>query len=110
MLLAAEHFGPTWDRRLSRVPLMGPPLAPAEGWVTQEAVMTRSTAAVLVHCDDADCFGERSMVAAFLAGYASSTRVCYATDLRLFAAWCAGNGVRLLELRHTRPTSSVGVA
>jgi hypothetical protein len=27
-------------------------------------------------------------VAGFLAGYGGSTRVSYATDLRLFAVWC----------------------
>jgi integrase/recombinase XerD len=54
---------------------------------------------VLVRYDDADVVTERSMVAGFLAGYTGSTRVSYTTDVRLFAAWCAGNGVRLLEVK-----------
>jgi hypothetical protein len=62
-----------------------------EGRVTKEAVMARSTA-VLVRYDDRDVLTERSVVAGFLAGYTGSTRVSYSTDLRLFAAWCTGNG------------------
>jgi site-specific recombinase XerD len=34
-----------------------------------------------------------------LAGYTGNTRVSYATDLHLFARWCADGGVRLLEVR-----------
>jgi integrase/recombinase XerD len=34
-----------------------------------------------------------------LAGYAGNTRVSYATDLRLFAVWCADNRLRLLDVR-----------
>jgi integrase/recombinase XerD len=34
-------------------------------------------------------------VAWFLAG-------CYITDLRLFAEWCAGSGVRLLDVKHAQ--------
>jgi integrase/recombinase XerD len=63
--------------------------------------MARSTA-VLVRYDDAADLTERSAVAGFLAGYTSSTRVSYTTDLRLFATWCAGNGVRLLEVKRAQ--------
>jgi site-specific recombinase XerD len=34
-----------------------------------------------------------------LAGYTANTRTSYTTDLRLFASWCAGNGVRLLAVK-----------
>jgi site-specific recombinase XerD len=34
-----------------------------------------------------------------LAGYSGTTRVSYATDLRLFAAWCAEHRVSLLDVR-----------
>jgi integrase/recombinase XerD len=68
----------------------------------------------LVRHEDPDAVTERSLVAGFLAGYTGSTRVSYTTDLRLFAAWCAGNGVRLLQVkrahlelfaRHMEPTA-----
>jgi integrase/recombinase XerD len=60
--------------------------------------MVTSTA-VLVRCQDPDDLAERAAVAGFLAGYTGSTRVSYTTDLRLFAEWCAGNGVRLLAVK-----------
>jgi hypothetical protein len=41
---------------------------------------------------------ERGAVAGFLAGYSSNTPLGYTTDLRLFAAWCADNRLRLLEV------------
>ena len=34
-----------------------------------------------------------------MAGYTGSTLVNHTTDLRLFATWCAGNGVRLLGVK-----------
>ena len=36
---------------------------------------------------------ELLVVASFLAGYGTSTRTGYATDLRLFAEWCRANGL-----------------
>jgi integrase/recombinase XerD len=60
--------------------------------------MVTSTA-VLVRYQDPDDLVERSAVAGFLAGYTGSTRVSYTTDLRLFAEWCADNGVRLLTVK-----------
>ena len=60
--------------------------------------MVTSTA-VLVRYQDPDDLAERTVVAGFLAGYTGSTRVSYTTDLRLFAEWCAGNGVRLLTVK-----------
>jgi site-specific recombinase XerD len=71
---------------------------PDEGRVIKEAVMATSTA-VLVRYTDPDDLVERSAVAGFLAGYTGATRVSYTTDLRLFAEWCAGNGVRLLAVK-----------
>jgi site-specific recombinase XerC len=44
---------------------------------------------------------ERTAVAGFLAGYSGNTRVCYATDLRLFAGWCADQRLRPLEVRRS---------
>ena len=57
------------------------------------------TIAALVRYDDADTVTERSVVAGFLAGYTGGTRVSYTTDVRLFVEWCAGNGVRLLDVK-----------
>jgi site-specific recombinase XerD len=54
---------------------------------------------VLVRYDDSDQVTERVTVAGFLAGYTGATRVSYTTDLRLFADWCAGNGVRRLDVK-----------
>jgi Phage integrase, N-terminal SAM-like domain len=71
---------------------------PEEGPVTKETVKATSTA-VLVRCTDPDELSERSAVAGFLAGSTGSTRVSYTTDLRLFAEWCAGDGVRLLAVK-----------
>jgi integrase/recombinase XerD len=58
-----------------------------------------SSTAVLVRYDEPDDIAERMAVVGFLAGYTGSTRVSYTTDLRLFAEWCASNGVRLLDVK-----------
>jgi integrase/recombinase XerD len=58
-----------------------------------------SSAAVLVRYDEPDDVAERVAVAGFLAGYTGATRVSYTTDLRLFAEWCANQGVRLLDVK-----------
>jgi integrase/recombinase XerD len=42
---------------------------------------------------------EGEAIAGFVAGYAGNTRIGYTTDVRLFAAWCADNRLRLLEVR-----------
>jgi site-specific recombinase XerD len=41
----------------------------------------------------------RAAVAGFLAGYCGSTRRSYATDLRLFAAWCEEAKLELFAVR-----------
>jgi integrase/recombinase XerD len=69
--------------------------------VTEEAAMTSSTTAVLVRYDDPVQLVERAAVAGFLAGYTGNTLTSYTTDLRLFAAWCAEHGVRLLGVKRT---------
>jgi hypothetical protein len=69
-----------------------------KGWVTKEALMA-SSSAVLVRYDDPVVLAERAAVAGFLAGYTGNTLVSYTTDLRLFAAWCAERGVRLLGVK-----------
>jgi integrase/recombinase XerD len=61
--------------------------------------MVSSTSAVLVRYDDPVELAERSAVAGFLAGYTGNTLLSYTTDLRLFATWCANNGVRLLGVK-----------
>ena len=53
----------------------------------------------LVRYDDPLDVRERGAIGGFLAGYSGNTRVSYATDLRLFAAWCTDNGLRLLDVR-----------
>ncbi len=58
-----------------------------------------SSTAVLVRYDEPDDVAERVAVAGFLAGYTGATRVSYTSDLRLFAEWCANQGVRLLDVK-----------
>ncbi len=58
---------------------------PIQGWATKGVLMTLTMSVVLA--DDTN--QTRGAVAGFLAGYRGSTRRSYATDLRLFAAWCA---------------------
>jgi Phage integrase, N-terminal SAM-like domain len=72
---------------------------PMKGWVTKEAVMASSTTAVLVRYDDPAELAERAAVAGFLAGCTGNTLTSYTTDLRLFATWCAANGMRLLAVK-----------
>ena len=55
----------------------------------------------LVRYEDPLEIRERGAVAGFLAGYSGNTRVSYATDLRLFTAWCADNRLHLLEVRRS---------
>ena len=42
---------------------------------------------------------ERLALAGFLAGYSGQTRDAYTLDLRQFATWCAGHGLRLFDAR-----------
>jgi hypothetical protein len=42
---------------------------------------------------------ETVAVGGFLAGYCCSTRVSYATDLRLFSAWCHEANLTLFSVR-----------
>jgi integrase/recombinase XerD len=63
--------------------------------------MASSTTAVLVRYNDPAELAERAAVAGFLAGYTGNTLLSYTTDLRLFAAWCAEHGVRLLGVKRT---------
>ena len=44
---------------------------------------------------------ELLVVASFLAGYGTSTRNSYATDLRLFADWCRDYGLNLFEVQRS---------
>lgn len=57
--------------------------------------MNMTTGVVLV--DDAT--QTRAAVAGFLAGYCGATRRSYATDLRIFAAWCEEPRLKLFNVR-----------
>lgn len=46
-----------------------------------------------------DASQTRAAVAGFLAGYCGATRRSYATDLRIFAAWCADVQLELFGVR-----------
>jgi site-specific recombinase XerD len=55
--------------------------------------------AEVVRYDDPVIITERVAVAAFIAGYTDPTRRSYATDLRIFAAWCHDHGINLLNVK-----------
>ena len=38
-------------------------------------------------------------VAGFLAGYGTTTRTSYRTDLRIFTIWCHGAGLTLFDVK-----------
>jgi hypothetical protein len=61
----------------------------------------RSETIELVVVEDRSVAAERIAVAGYLAGYTRSTRRSYATDLRLFAAWCR-EGHQLVAVRQSR--------
>jgi hypothetical protein len=60
--------------------------------------MSTSTSATVVLVDD-PMRKETIAVAGFLAGYCGSTRRSYATDLRLFSAWCREANLTLFDAR-----------
>jgi integrase/recombinase XerD len=41
------------------------------------------------------------IIAGFLAGYGTATRNSYATDLRIYAEWCAEFGLRLFQVQRS---------
>ena len=53
----------------------------------------------LVVVEDPSGWAEAGAVAGFLAAYGGSTRVSYATDLRLFSAWCREANLTLFSVR-----------
>ena len=57
-----------------------------------------STSVTVVQVDD-PMRKETIAVAGFLAGYCGSTRRSYATDLRLFSAWCHEANLTLFNVR-----------
>jgi integrase/recombinase XerD len=61
--------------------------------------MSISTAVEVVIAEEPVERREMLAVAGFLAGYGGSTRVSYATDLRLFAAWCHEAKLNLFIVR-----------
>ena len=60
--------------------------------------MSASTSVTVVLVDD-PMRKETIAVAGFLAGYCGSTRRSYATDLRLFSAWCHQANLTLFSVR-----------
>ena len=61
---------------------------------------TISSTAVVLAEDPAEQ-AEAMAVGGFLAGYAGATRTSYATDLRIFAAWCRQADLGLLTVRRS---------
>ena len=55
----------------------------------------------LASLDDPTFRRELLTVASFLAGYGSSTRNSYATDLRLFADWRRDYGLSLFDIERS---------
>jgi hypothetical protein len=72
------------------------PVLLGTGFIEGTAVMSTTTAVVLV---DDPLRTEAIAVAGFLAGYCGSTRRSYATDLRLFSAWCQEAQLPLFSVR-----------
>ncbi len=62
--------------------------------------MSTSTSVAVVLVED-PMKTEAIAVAGFLAGYCGSTRRSYATDLRLFAAWCHEANLSLFSVRRS---------
>jgi site-specific recombinase XerD len=62
--------------------------------------MSTSTSVAVVLVED-PMKTETIAVAGFLAGYCGSTRRSYATDLRLFAAWCHEANLSLFSVRRS---------
>lgn len=53
----------------------------------------------VVHVEPLLTDAERVALAGFLAGYRGRTRDAYALDLRHYASWCQGQGLRLFQAR-----------
>ena len=60
-----------------------------------------SITAELSTFDDPTGRRELLTIAGFLAGYGAATRNSYATDLRIYADWCAEFGLRLFEVQRS---------
>ena len=60
-----------------------------------------SIATELSTFDDPTGRRELLTIAGFLAGYGTATRSSYATDLRIYAQWCAEFGLRLFEVQRS---------
>ncbi len=65
------------------------------------------SASELSSLDDPMFRRELLVVAGFLAGYGTTTRNGYATDLRLFADWCRDYGLNLFEVQRS-PRRALG--
>lgn len=61
--------------------------------------MSTTTAVEVVRLEDRADGTEAIALAGFLAGYCGATRKSYATDLRLFAAWCHERTLTLFSAR-----------
>ncbi len=67
----------------------------SRGGLPEEHIMTDTFELVVV--EDQAAQRELIAVAGFLAGYRTTTRTSYRTDLRIFANWCHGAGLTLFE-------------
>ncbi len=72
---------------------------PAGGGIGEENIMSTSVSTDLVLVEDPSVWEEASAVAGFLAAYRGNTRTSYATDLRLFGAWCRQANLGLFDVR-----------
>ena len=68
------------------------------GFIERSAIMSTTTVVEVVLVHDL-LRTEAITVAGFLAGYCGSTRRSYATDLRLFSAWCHEANLALFRVR-----------
>ncbi len=84
-------------RSITLLEVMSSALQPI-GCLTEGESMSTSTSLTVVLVDD-PMQKESIAVAGFLAGYCGSTRRSYATDLRLFSAWCHEANLTLFSVR-----------
>ncbi len=63
--------------------------------------MSTTTCTAVVLTEDPAERAEAMAVGGFLAGYAGATRTSYATDLRIFAAWCRQADLGLFTVRRS---------
>ena len=80
------------DKADDRVPVL------RDGLGHEEVAMTAPSNALMLR-PPPELMAERMAVAGFLAGYTGSTRVGYATDLRIFTHWLNQHGLGLFDVQ-----------